>query len=162
LSGEEIERDIRNEVRLEARLRALGTRNPRCTKPGCDETNPLALTGVHPNILCYEHAAEDAGRSWTERDHFAGQHNDPTTTEIPGNDHRIRNELQSAWPERTLRNPDESPLLKAAAMIRGWADALRVIIERVLAWVPPFLEWLDQILRTIYGEQWWMVLGWEG
>ena len=31
--------------RIEARYRALGTREPACTTPGCMETDPFALTG---------------------------------------------------------------------------------------------------------------------
>src|SRR4051794_21505422 len=109
------------EDRLEERLGALGTKAPQCTRAGCVETNPFALTGAHPDILCYEHRAEQHGRSWLEDDHPAGEANDAFTTPIPGNDHRVRTETcQAAWPQETLRNPDGSVLLKAAAAVRAW------------------------------------------
>lgn len=139
----------------------LGTRDPKCTK--CDEREPAALTGTEPEILCYEHRAESEGRTWTEGDHSAGEHNMPTPViDIPGNDHRIKSERMRAWPEKSLRNPDASPLLRAAAAIRGWLEALRLIIERGVAWVPPFLEWLDEKLTDLVGKRWWDDLGWEG
>jgi hypothetical protein len=62
----------------------------------------------------------------------------------------------------TLRNPDGSPLLRAAASIRGWLDTLRLIMERTVGWVPAFLEWLDARLRVTIGVQWWVTLGYEG
>jgi hypothetical protein len=45
------------EDRLEERLRQLGTDSPECSDPHCDERNPFALTGVDPDILCYECSA---------------------------------------------------------------------------------------------------------
>jgi hypothetical protein len=74
---------------------------------------------------------------------------------MPGNDHRIVSDNQHDWPLDTLRNPDGSPLLRAAASIRGWLDILRLIIERTVGWVPAFLEALDAWLRESLGERWW-------
>ena len=50
--------DDRDE-RREQRLRQLGTRSPRCR--GCPETDPFALSGVHPDIVCYECLAIEHG-----------------------------------------------------------------------------------------------------
>jgi len=139
----------------------LATRDPKCTK--CDERDPAALTGSYPNIVCYEHLAQSQGRSWTEGDHTAGRHNDPTPiVEMPGNDHRIKSDRMRAWPEKTLRNPDRSPLLRAAATLRGWIEALRLILERGVAWIPSFLERLDEWLTQHHGSGWWDDLGWDG
>lgn len=69
--------------------------------------------------------------------------------------------MQRDWPERTLRNPDGSPLLRAAGAIRGWLDVLRVIIDRAVGWIPPFLEWLDERLRAVHGNRWWLAPGWD-
>jgi hypothetical protein len=92
---------------------------------------------------------------WTEVQHWFGQHNDPLTSPIPANEHRVLSELQARWPKDTLRNPDGSPLLRAAAALRSWLDVMRLLIERVVAWIPPFLEQLDSWLRDRLGPRWW-------
>jgi hypothetical protein len=120
------------------------------------------LIGTHPDILCYEHAAQQAGRSPIEQHHPAGRHNDPTTVALPGNDHRIVSGKMRDWPIETLRNPDGSPLLKAAAEVRSFLDYLVVLIERVLVWIPPFLEQLDCYLREEIGARWWEGFDWDG
>ncbi len=143
--------------RLEERLRSLGTRNPRCSHPGCAETDPFALTGVDPHILCAEHRADAEGRSWIEGHHVAGRANDPSHVRgIPANDHSVMTlSYQVEWPRETLRNPDGSPLLRAAAAVRGWLDELRLVIERTVGWVPELLERLDAWLREQKGPRWW-------
>jgi hypothetical protein len=128
---------------------------PRTRLVGCDETEPEALTGHDPVILCQEHADAQRGKKPFENHHAFGQHNDQTTVQIPTNDHRALSDLQRDWPERTLRNPDHSPLRKAAASVRGWIDVLKVIIQRILGWVPNFLERLDEILTALFGAKWW-------
>lgn len=148
------------EARLELRQRQLGTREPRCHL--CGEEDPFALTGRHPEIVCYECMDGGANRSWVEAHHSAGRHNDDATVSVPGNDHRVLSDRQLDWPRETLRNPDGSPLLKAAAALRGWLDVLRLTLERTFVWIPPFLEWLDARLRESIGERWWVALGWEG
>jgi hypothetical protein len=147
--------DDQHDSYLENRLVRLGTWEPQCTVEGCGETDPRALTGTDPNIVCYEHRQLADAKAWVEQDHRAGQHNQPATAAIPANDHRILSVMQQSWPRDTLRNPDGSPLLKAAACVRGWLDLLRLIIERTVGWVPPFLEMLDRWLRDTIGEMWW-------
>src|SRR5262249_51355583 len=127
------------EDRLQERLRELGTDDPRCGNPECDEHDPFALTGVYPDILCTECWAIAKGHSWTEDDHFYGQRNDPATHTIPGNDHRVRTERQTQeWPRETLRNPNASPLRWAAAAARGTGDYLQILQDRYVASVPEF------------------------
>jgi hypothetical protein len=146
-------RNYDSELRKEKRLRKLGTRNPSCRE--CQETTPFALTGTAPNILCQEHRNSKDGRSQVEAHHFAGKHNHSFTVPIPANDHRVLSELQNDWPIETLRNKRHSPLIAASAALRGWLDILRILIERVLGRIPPFLEQLDQYLTNKLGEQWW-------
>jgi hypothetical protein len=146
-------------LRAEKNLRRLGTRNPQCKN--CDEKEPAALTGSHPDILCYEDRAKVAGRPIIEAHRFAGQHNDKTTIPILGNEHRILSDRQNDWPQETLRNPNGSPLRTASATLRGFLDILWLLIERILGWIPPFLEWLDEKLTALYGAQWWIALGLE-
>ena len=153
------------EKRQERAYQRLDTRTPRCSVEGCDERDPAALTGAEPTVVCYEHLAQAEGRSWSEGDHLAGQHNDPTPViDLPGNDHRVKSDLMADWPETTIRNPSRSPLIRAAATIRGWLDVLWVIITRGVGWIPEFLERLDAWLTRLHGDRWWTDpdLGWEG
>jgi hypothetical protein len=144
------------EDRREERCRILGVPNPRCAYLGCPETDPLALIGTYPSIYCYEHDALLKRLPWLEAHHASAKANDPMTVQTPGNDHRVLSELQNAsWPRETLRNPDGSPLLRAAAAIRGWLDLLYVVMTRTVSWVPAFLEGLDAWLRERIGSMWW-------
>lgn len=139
----------------EARLRALGTRSPRCIVTGCKETDPFALTGAAPDILCREHRADEQGRSWTEDHHVAGQRNDPLTIPLPANDHGSVSARQSLWDRETLRNHNGSPLLRIAARIHAWREIMRATIERGLDGIPEELERLDKILEEKLGPRWW-------
>jgi hypothetical protein len=134
----------------------LGTDFPQCQQ--CGESDPFALVGVHPDILCYQCDALAHGRSWMEGHHVAGQHNDRTKVWIPGNDHRRLNDMQRDWPRETLRNPTGSPLRRAAAALRGWLNVLRLIIERTVGWIPDALERLDAQLTRAHGNHWWEAL----
>jgi hypothetical protein len=140
------------EERRALRYRALGTRTPRCTVEECGETDPVALTGVHPNIVCREHLADALGESWTQDHHPPGKQNDPMTVPVPSNDHGLVSELQALWPAERLRNPDGSPLLRAAAWLRGWLVILQVIIERAVGRIPGALENLDRLLSRSSGR----------
>lgn len=144
--------------RLEEKLAQLGTRTPRCGWDGCERVCPFEFTGVYPRIYCYEHDALRRGRPWLEDHHPAGQNNDSRTVPIPGNEHRLLSELQYRWPRETLRNPDGSPLLRAAALVRAWEDVLYVIMVLV-AQVPLYLEQLDAWLRKEIGPRWWEAMG---
>jgi hypothetical protein len=147
--------------RREQRLLALGTRSPRCSVEGCTETEPFALTGVAPNILCREHLADTQGHSWIEEHHPAGRHNDPSTVPVPANEHGVLSELQALWPRGTLRNPEASPLVRAAAWLRAWLDILRLIVDRTVDRIPAALENLDALLTDRLGPEWWNELGWS-
>ena len=156
-----MEDKLKREIREEAHFERLGTRNPRCQRCG-NERHPAALTGTAPNVTCYECLLKESERSWTEDHHPAGRNNDPTTVAVPGNDHRVLSDMQRDWPERTLRNPDGSPLLAAAAALRGWLDVMLIIIERTVGNIPAYLEVVDQCLREEWGDRWWERLNLEG
>lgn len=142
-------------------LERLGTRHPKCAQ--CPEDDPRALTGTFPDILCAEHRAIAQGRAPIEGQHPPGRHNDPdTTVDTYLNDHTIWDESKLDWPERTRLNPDGSPLIAAAASVRTVLDWFRQIIQRVLGWVPEFLEALDARLTEVFGGPWWGELGFEG
>jgi hypothetical protein len=63
--------------------------------------------------------------------------------------------MQNDWPSKTWRNPDRSPLIAAAASVRGSIDLLKVVVERMLGWIPRFLEKLDECLCNAVGGRWW-------
>lgn len=161
VTGGEFEDPFEVVKRIEEQYRRLGIRTPVCAWPGCGERNPFTLIGRHPDISCYEHYSLRTGRRPYESHHVAGKANSDATADVPGNDHRILSELQRFWPEDTLRNAEHSPLLKAAAAIRGWCDVLLVIIDRGVGWIPGFLEWLHLALVDHHGPNWWKQLGWD-
>jgi hypothetical protein len=161
MSAPDQDRDESLADRREQRLRALGTRSPRCKVEGCKETDPFALTGAHPEIVCREHLADAQGRGWTEEHHPPGQHNDPAAFPVAANEHGVLSEHQALWPRDTLRNPHASPLIRAAAWIRAWVDLMSVILDRYVARIPAALEALDALLTNALGPGWWDDLGWK-
>lgn len=146
--------------RREQAYERSGTRTPRCQS--CPETDPIVLTGKHPQIICYRCMAIRDGKKATEDHHIGGQHNDPFTVPIPANDHRRLNDMQNDWPERTLKNSDGSPLVGIAGLLRGWIDVLLLIIKQVLVKLPAALEDLNVCLTQSIGPAWWVTIGWQG
>jgi hypothetical protein len=69
--------DDRDE-RREQRLRQLGARSPRCRD--CREADPFALSGVHPDVVCYECLAIEQDRSPIEATTSAGEPTPPMTS----------------------------------------------------------------------------------
>jgi len=146
--------------RTEDAYERLGTRQPECGE--CLETSPHALMKIDDLMLCYECRAKQMGSSQIEAHHVAGQHNLHTTVDLPTNDHRVLSDLQREWPIDTLRNPAGSPLLRAAAALRGWLDAVSLMMDRAVGWIPRFLEWLDGQLQSALGTRWWDAFEWDG
>lgn len=148
------------EARAEDAVERLGTRSPACQS--CLETRPLALMGSYPDIICYACDARVRGMRPTEEHHPAGRHNLDWTVPVPINDHRDLSDRQVDWPGPTLQNPNGSPVLRAAAAIRGWLNILAQLIEHTIGWIPPFLECLDAILTESLGPAWWTDWGLTG
>ena len=91
-----------------------------------------------------------------ENHHIAGEANSTLTISVPANDHRARlSEDQRDWPRQTLENREGSPLLRAAACIRGFLDTLVYQAEEFLLWVAEMLEMLHDYLVEKFGPQWW-------
>ena len=137
----------------------------------CGESEPAGLrevvlehlsTGPTAVTLCASCHVQLQGKPLTEHHHPAGRANDPFTVPIPATDHAVLTDWQYDWPQATWRNPDGSPLLRAAASLRGWLDVLRLLIERTVGWIPTFLEQLDTVLHDQLGPSWWAGLAWEG
>ncbi len=122
----------------------------------CGETKPFALvTGSNP-VICEECQRRTEGRSTFDDHHVAGEANDPLTVPVPANDHRaVLNVKQYDWPQRTLENRDGSPLLAAAAFIRGFCDTVILFIERLLSRIPKLLETVDSFLTQTLGPRYW-------
>ena len=88
--------------------------------------------------------------------HFAAKANSPVTIPAPVNDHRAElNVAQYDWPKQTRENPDGSPLLAAAACIRGFIDTVLYLIEKGLHWIADMLEKADAFLTQTHGKKWW-------
>ena len=123
----------------------------------CGEKRPEALIAGRKPTVCYECDAKQRGKCIFEAHHVAGRANDPTTIDIPVNDHRAELSIdQYDWPHRTLQNPDRSPLLAMSGCIRGFMATTYYLMERLLGWIPPQLETLDAFLCEQWGPQWWL------
>lgn len=61
---------------------------------------------------------------------------------------------QYEWPPKTLQNADASPLLRAAAYVRGFADIVGYLLRQCM-WIAEFLEQLDSWLCAKLGPDWW-------
>ncbi|MHB8459731.1 MAG: hypothetical protein ACYDAK_02945 [Candidatus Limnocylindrales bacterium] len=144
-----------DEAALEARRRALGAVDPRCSVPGCPESDPRALTGAHPSILCADHRAEIDGRRSIEEHHVAGQHNSPATAWLPANRHAVLTFMQqTAWRTELLRNPDVDPLLCLEAAVRGSRETIGEILDGVLAPIEAELRDQRAFLAATFGPDW--------
>jgi len=127
--------------------------NKRCS---CGESRPEALVRASEPTMCTECVRRKKGKSTQDNHHPAGKANNPTTTPIPANDHRAElTPAQYDWPKRTLENSDGSPLLAAAACIRGFVDTIFYLIDKLLLWIPEMLEVLDRFLAEKLGPKWW-------
>jgi hypothetical protein len=123
----------------------------------CGETRPGALISGRVPAICYACDATQRSKSMFQDHHVAGRANDPTTIDVPINDHRaVLSVDQYDWPQRTLQNPDRSPLLAMSGCIRGFMATTYFLMERLLGWIPPQLETLDAFLCEQWGPQWWL------
>lgn len=127
--------------------------NARCA---CGESRARALIRGSDPVICARCDRQAKGRATVDAHHVAGEANSPVTTPIPVNDHRARLSVdQYEWPKGTLENVDGSPLLAAAARIRGFDDVLYYLIEELQLRNPELLEELDSLLVAKLGPEWW-------
>jgi len=143
----------RAHVRARVAARRVGARACVCT-----ETRPEAL--LPETVWCAACQRRHQGHSVTDRHHYAAAANDPTTLVVPVNDHRADlTTMQLDWPQRTRDNPDGSPALAGAAVVRGFIDTVVYLIKRGLLWVAETLEALDAALVKLLGSTWWKKAG---
>jgi hypothetical protein len=122
----------------------------------CGENRPRALIPGSNPMICAKFKRFKEGRSVYDNHHVAGKANHPLTIPIPVNDHRaILSERQLAWPNKTLENPDGSPLIAIAACIRGFIDTVVYLLESLMLWGAQLLERLDEFLILHLGQNWW-------
>jgi hypothetical protein len=96
------------------------------------------------------------GRTTIDQHHFAGRANNSATVSVPVNDHSTLNVVQTGWPKSTLTNPKGSPLLAAAACIRGFIDTVLYLVEIGLLWIADMLEKMDEFQVKKLGPRWWV------
>ena len=141
-------------IRTAARKSSARRRTGKNTRCACGETRPEALIGN--TGVCAECHRKSKGHATTDKHHVAGRANSAVTVVVPANDHRaVLSEAQYDWPKATLENPDGSPLLTAAACIRGFIDTAIYLIEQMLRWIAEMLEVLNGILVEKFGPEWW-------
>jgi len=134
-----------------------------CTE--CRESRAEALVPRSRPRLCEECYRRRRGSKTTDAHHVAGKANSSIVIEVPANDHRAALSVaQYEWPKVTLENRDGSPVLRAAAALRGVADLLVELIVALIVSAATFLENLDQQLRNAHGDGWWVgspVAAWQ-
>lgn len=140
------------------RLEVVATRRVGLGKVcSCGESNPQALIPGSDPPTCAKCDRGKKKRRTFDDHHPFGKANSPITISIPVNDHRgMLTVAQHDWPAKTLENEEGSPLLTAAAMIRGFADIFLYLINKFLLWIADMLEYLDTILRRRLGRKYWI------
>jgi hypothetical protein len=125
-------------------------------KCACGEARPEALIREKNRVICQACKRKQSGMSRKDDHHFAMKANSPVTVPIAVNDHVAElNNSQQDWPKQTRENPTGSPLIAAAACIRGFIDMILHLIEKGLHWIADMLETTDAYLTRKLGSQWW-------
>ncbi len=116
----------------------------------CGESRPEALIENSVPVVCAACDRKKRGYTTMDDHHFAGKANNPATVPVPVNDHRASLTVaQADWPAETRNNPDGSPLLAAAACIRGFADWVVYLIQKGVLWIAEMLEhWTSSWCRN--------------
>ena len=129
----------------------------------CGESRPAALIAGSNPTACTECKRHREKKSPFDEHHVAGKSNHALTIPVPANDHRaVLSEEQYKWPKATRENALGSPLLAAAASIRGIFDTIVYLLKKFLLWIPQVLETLDAFLSMHFGSMWWCNDDYEG
>jgi hypothetical protein len=81
-----------------------------------------------------------------------------TSVGVPGNLHRVLDDMKAAWPEEMRKNLTGNPLLSVIATDlaeRDWALTRAQYAQQHAEW----LSRLNSVLRERHGDEWWRVLG---
>jgi hypothetical protein len=143
---------LATEQRRATAARRVGEK-ARCT---CGENRPEALIPNAKPVTCAACKRKIQGKTTMDNHHPAGKNNSPITIPIPINDHRATLSVDQYDWQLTLENRDGSPLLTAAACVRGFIDTTIYLIESLLHWTADLLERLDEVLIERLGPKWWL------
>lgn len=144
---------IATDARRAAAIRRAASR--RCSV--CGESRPEALLLKIEIVICAACARRRSGKASVDFHHVAGEANSPVTIAVPVNDHRAElSPAQYEWPTQTQRNPEQSPLIAAAGMLRGFADLFLYLCDKYILFIAALLETLDTYLRNTLGPKWWL------
>lgn len=125
----------------------------------CGESRPEALIARSNPMICTECQRKQNAQSVMDRHHVAGRANHTLTIPVPANDHRaILTPDMYDWPKETRENPTHSPLLVAAACIRGFCRIAIYLIDELIYWIAELLEALHDKLVCEFGESYWLTL----
>ena len=84
-------------------------------------------------------------RTTSDKHHLFGAANSPEFVAINVCDHRAYlSTAQRMWPRATLENKDGSPLLTAAAKIRGFCDFICYLMEKHIRPIDLMIELMDK------------------
>ena len=140
-------------VRKTTAARRVGV-NAKCA---CGEPRPEALIRNSKPTMCHKCKRRKEEKTIMDNHHVFGKANSPVTVPTPVNDHRADLSVaQYNWPKKTLENPEGSPFLAAAGVVRGFIDYIHYLIEKGLAWVARMLEAADAFLASQLGPKWWI------
>jgi hypothetical protein len=146
---------VRNPIGAYQRKAVAARRIGAAAKCACGETRPGALTMDTETVICVACKRRKRGQATMDDHHFAGRANSTATIPIPVNDHRAALSMaQYDWPKTTLENPHGSPMLAAAAHIRGFGDTVSYLLKK-LVWIAEMLEAADLYLCKLLGPRWW-------
>lgn len=133
---------------------ATSRRLGEITQCACGESRLPALNTRKKPITCEECKRKRSGKTTMDKHHVAGKASSPLTVPVPANDHRVLSAEQYDWRTKTLSNPDGSPLLAAAACIRGFKDFVLYLMDKFLVWVADMLEVAHECLEEKLGAKW--------
>lgn len=140
-------------VRKVTKARSVGI-GAQCA---CGESRPEALIREGDCVICHECKRKENEMKTEDDHHPFGEANSPVTISVAVNDHVAElTPAQKDWPTKTLQNPDGSPLLAAAATLRGFIDTVLHLIEKGLHWIADMLEKADAFLTQKFGKNWWV------
>jgi len=123
----------------------------------CGESRPEALIPGSDPMICARCQRIANGQSTNDRHHVAGKANNSTTIPIDVNDHRAElSASQQDWETPMLQNPDGCPIIAAASCIRGAADTIIHLMEKLIRWIPQMLVALSAYLKEKLGDKWWV------
>jgi hypothetical protein len=123
----------------------------------CGEKRPLALIPGSKPTICAACQRVKFGHSLLDNHHPAGRANNPSSVPIPVNDHRaLLSPMQYEWHPETFENPSRSPILAAAASVRGYSETGDYLLASLLIPNAKMLETLHAYLIKRLGPEWWV------